>query len=124
MTPEWNFNQPKPGDKNREPVLGEFFATEAITNAAEALVREGIQNALDAAIGGIVHVRIYLSGEAGSLSPAQIRPYLNGAWPHIHAPRNGLRDAPGTEDMCAFLTFEDFFGTSGLTGDVGTTSPA
>lgn len=39
MTILWPFNQPKPGDKNREPVLGEFFATEAITNPAEALVR-------------------------------------------------------------------------------------
>jgi hypothetical protein len=30
MTAQWHFNQPKPGDKNREPVLGEFFATEAL----------------------------------------------------------------------------------------------
>ena len=30
MTMQWYFNQPKPGDKNREPALGEFFATEAI----------------------------------------------------------------------------------------------
>jgi hypothetical protein len=29
MIPQWHFNQPNPGDKNREPVLGEFFATEA-----------------------------------------------------------------------------------------------
>ncbi len=36
MAAQWHFNQPKPGDKNREPVLGEFFATEAISNAAEA----------------------------------------------------------------------------------------
>jgi len=32
MTPRWYFNQPKLGDKNREPVLGEFFATDPITN--------------------------------------------------------------------------------------------
>lgn len=43
MTAQWHFNQPKPGDKNREPVLGKFFATEAISNAAEALIREGQQ---------------------------------------------------------------------------------
>jgi hypothetical protein len=117
MTPQWHFNQPKPGDKNREPVLGEFFATEAITNAAQALVREGIQNALDAATGSMVRVRIYVSGEAGALASGTVMPYLSGAWPHIHAPGNGLREAPRTNDACPFLTFEDF-GTSGLTGDV------
>jgi hypothetical protein len=31
MTAQWHFVQPKPGDKNREPILGEFFATDAIS---------------------------------------------------------------------------------------------
>lgn len=33
MTAQWHYIQPKPGDKNREPVIGEFFATDAINNA-------------------------------------------------------------------------------------------
>jgi hypothetical protein len=117
MTPQWHFNKPKPGDKNREPILGEFFATEAITNPAEALVREGDQNSLDAGEGGLVQVRIYVSGATGALSPTVVAPYFVSAWPHIHAQGNGLRDAPTSDEPCPFLTFEDF-GTSGLTGDV------
>ncbi len=35
MTAWWNFNQPKPGDKNREPLLGEFFAFELFRTPGE-----------------------------------------------------------------------------------------
>ncbi len=35
MTAWWNFNQPKPGDKNREPLLGEFFAFELFSTPSE-----------------------------------------------------------------------------------------
>ena len=61
MAEQWHFIQPKPGDKNREPVPGEFFATDAISNPAEALVREGIQDSLDAGLGAMVRVRIYVA---------------------------------------------------------------
>lgn len=97
--------------------MGEFFATEAITNAAEALVREGIQNALDAALEHkTVRVRIYVSEQDGALSAAQIGPYLKNAWPHISADGNGLISPPASGSACPFLSFEDF-GTSGLDGD-------
>ncbi len=41
---KWFFKKQRPGDTTREPIQGEFFSTEAISNTAEALVREGIQN--------------------------------------------------------------------------------
>lgn len=44
----WHFNTRRPCDKAREPIQGEFFATDDISNPGEALVREGIQNSLDA----------------------------------------------------------------------------
>lgn len=119
MIPQWHFNQPKPGDKNREPVLGEFFATDAIKNPAEALIRESIQNALDAGLDDkTVTVRIYVSGDNnGALAPHIVGAYMAGSWPHISASGNGLHDAPTQSDTCPFLVIEDF-GTSGLTGDV------
>ncbi|HBB86666.1 MAG TPA: hypothetical protein DC047_03515 [Blastocatellia bacterium] len=118
MTSQWYFNQPKPGDKNREPVLGEFFATDAIKNPAEALIRESIQNALDAALDDkTVGVRIYVSGDGGALAPHIVGAYMAGSWPHISATGNGLHDAPTKNESCPFLAIEDF-GTSGLTGDV------
>src|SRR2546426_8700316 len=85
MAAQWHFIQPKPGDKNREPVLGEFFATDAISNAAEALVRQGTLNSLDAGLGTMVRIRIYVPGEVGALNPGSAAAYFNDAWPHINA---------------------------------------
>ena len=48
---DWITRQPHPDEKQREAVQGEFFSTESIINEAQALVREGIQNSLDAAVG-------------------------------------------------------------------------
>jgi hypothetical protein len=114
---QWHYQRQRPGDTTREPIQGEFFATEAISNSAEALVREGIQNSLDARRNGQgVQVRIRLSGPAGAVSSADIAPFMEGGWPHLLAPRNGLRDLPPADSPCPYLTFEDF-GTTGLEGD-------
>jgi hypothetical protein len=43
----WFYRIKAPDEKVRDPIQGEFFATEAIKNPADALVREAIQNALD-----------------------------------------------------------------------------
>ena len=74
MSPKWYFNKLRPGDKTREPILGEFFATEAIRNSVEALVREGTQNTLDAAIKKAtdpVRVRLLLATGHHALSAVQ-----------------------------------------------------
>jgi hypothetical protein len=119
MDPTWTFNEMTPGQKAREAMQGEFFSTEVIRTAAGALVREGIQNALDAAPDsptGAVRVRIFISGDEGALDPGRHNKYFKGAWPHIEAPENSLTDLPSPDDACHFLTFEDF-GTKGLNGD-------
>lgn len=113
----WHFRKPNPGETTRDPIVGEFFSTDAISGAAEALVREGIQNALDASTGGPVHVRICIGDGSHALSSSRAAPWFVGAWPHVQARGNGLRDAPEESDSCKFLVFEDF-GTSGLRGDV------
>jgi hypothetical protein len=118
----WHFKLQRPGDTTREPIQGEFFATEAISNTAAALVREGNQNSLDAGRDGEkVRVRLYLSGTGEKptdkpAAPEKIVTYLEGAWPHFTANQNGLRDVPTAGERCPFLVFEDF-GTSGLSGD-------
>lgn len=115
----WHFREPIPGDPTRDPIVGEFFSTDAISNPAEALVREGIQNSLDAALhGGPVKIRLALGTGSWQLSPAMVATWLGSAWDHIQAPGNGLREAPSASESCPFLVFEDF-GTSGLTGDPG-----
>ena len=117
--PRWHFKRLRPGDTTREPIQGEFFATEAISNSAAALVREGIQNSLDARHNGQrVQVRIRICGKEGAISPQDVAPYLEGAWLHLEARPNGLREPPSQRDRCPYLVFEDF-GTTGLEGDPG-----
>ncbi len=118
---QWRFNPKRPSDKTRDPVVGEFFASDAIKGAGEALVREGIQNALDARadenVDGAVRVRICLSEADAALTPAQSIQWFSTAWPHYLAPGNGLRAGDVCPELpCRFLVFEDF-GTTGLIGD-------
>jgi hypothetical protein len=123
MKEAWHFVDHRPGMRTRNPLQGEFFASEAIEGPAEALVREGIQNALDARQRrddgtpvGLARVRIFLSGRAAAIPSERMAFYTDGLWPHLHAPRNGLKEPPQETEPCEFLTFEDF-GTTGLTGN-------
>ncbi|GAB4403917.1 MAG: hypothetical protein OHK003_31830 [Anaerolineales bacterium] len=114
---EWLFRIQKPGEITRDPIIGEFFSTEAIENPAEALVREGIQNALDAKTGQDVRIRIFLANGSHSLESNQVSPWLDNVWDHLNSKGNGLRDVPQKNDPCSFLVFEDF-GTTGLQGKI------
>ncbi len=114
---KWSFRKQNPGEITRDPIIGEFFSTEAIENPAEALVREGIQNALDARRGEEVRVRIFLGTESHALKSAQTSLWFNGIWDHLHTKGNGLREVPASSDLCSYLVFEDF-GTTGLQGDI------
>jgi hypothetical protein len=108
----------RPGDTTREPIQGEFFSTEAISNTAEALVREGNQNSLDAGLDNEkIRVRLFVSGAGDAAAQADlVKPYLKDIWPHYKAKQNGLSDIPAEADRCPFLVCEDF-GTTGLCGD-------
>jgi len=124
MAAKWHFVEQSQSAKVRNPVQGEFFASEAIEGPAEALVREGIQNAVDACRllpDGTpewpARVRIFLSGPDGAVAAAQLEPFGVGLWHHVQAAHNGLRTPPSEGNSCPFLTFEDF-GTTGLVGDI------
>jgi hypothetical protein len=112
----------QPTDPVRNPIAGEFFSTEAVGDVTQALVREGIQNTLDARRRlseekrEPAHIRIFLSECSGALPAARARQWFTELWPHVLAPGNGLRDQPHADESCPFLVFEDF-GTTGLTGD-------
>ncbi len=117
---QWNFSPKTPGEPTRDPISSEFFAADAIKNAAEALVREAIQNTLDARIEGArgrARVRIYVSGVPGALPAERHTRWFTTAWPHWLAPRNGLRSERLVRTAaCRFLVYEDFE-TTGLIGD-------
>jgi hypothetical protein len=117
---KWIFSPKSPGERTRDPVSSEFFAADAIRNAGEALVREGIQNSLDARLDrerGKARVRIYVSGPTNALPPAAHERWFGSAWPHYQAKGNGLQPGAISPDSpCHYLVFEDFE-TTGLLGD-------
>ncbi|HEY3318964.1 MAG TPA: hypothetical protein VGP72_00610 [Planctomycetota bacterium] len=117
MAMAWSFRKMQKDEVNVDPIQSEFFNTEALPNLADALVREAIQNSLDAALPGTaVRLRISLSGLNGALPSAKTSEYLAGLWPHIEAPASGLADVPANDSPMPFLVLEDF-GTRGLRGD-------
>lgn len=123
MQGRWHFIDLVAGLKIREAVQDEFFSADAIRGAADALIREGVQNSLDAvAPGQRVRVVISLGSLAGSKALQTLRPFLHYGWEHFLASDNGLTDRPAPEEPCRFLVFEDF-GTTGLTGDPGQLLP-
>jgi hypothetical protein len=119
VAPAWRFGQRDPMAKQRDPVQGEFFITEGIRTVAAALVREAIQNSLDAATGPVARVRFFLSGDDAALGETVAAPYFDGLWDHIDA--SGADATKQPHKPCRFLTIEDF-GTSGLTGDPAQTT--
>lgn len=119
--PGWHFKRRERSDEVADPIQGEFFdeasdPEERRRGPAASLVREAIQNSLDAQVGNEpVHVRFYLSAADG-LTAERAQNWFAGLWPHLRARRAGLRDVQPDPRACRFIIIEDF-GTSGLEGN-------
>lgn len=114
---QWYFNEARPGDRARESQVEKFFRSDAVQNRANALVREGIQNSLDAAREGspvTVRIGLYELNTPATMPP--LSRLTAGLFDHIDAVRSRLADPPLDSEPCRFLVFEDF-GTTGLRGD-------
>ena len=133
--PRWRFGRMTPAEMNQDPVQGEFFSREA--DLPGRLVREAIQNSLDARLGedDPVRVRFVFSGARGALPVDRAARYLAGLDEHVAAVAEAEAAAMGRSEtgvlnetsaaddarMCfakpmSYLVVEDF-GTRGLTGD-------
>lgn len=112
--PEWRFTVDDGDGTKREPVQGEFFATESIDTVVDSLVREFIQNSLDAALQVGEPVEVWFS--VGELPPADDASdeLFGGLWPHLRACDE--RAAALAGQTCRYLVAEDFR-TTGLRGD-------
>lgn len=120
LKPQWRFREMHPGEINVDPIEGEFFTTEALGSINDALVREAIQNALDASAGtGPVTVRLsFYHQPAPDAAPREIAAdYLEGITPHVRARHCGLPEVPPASECFSFLLVEDY-GTRGLQGDI------
>ena len=115
----WMFKEAGPGDRARESQVEKFFNSDAVSNRANAIVREGIQNSLDAAPDDVVvRVRIAIGCWSADKSTDRLPTYTNAFYEHfnVDAVRSKIADAPIAGEPFRYLVFEDF-GTSGLTGD-------
>ena len=85
-----------------------FFASDAVSEPGTALVREGIQNSLDATPNGTqTFVRISLISHDSALARDEVEPYLAGASAHYSTDGCGLRseDIPTEEEPASALIF-------------------
>ena len=110
VLPSWHFREMERGEINVDPVHDEFFKAQDL---ADAIVREAIQNSLDARRGNSkVHVRFRIATDDHALPADRAEPYLRGLIEHLPA---ALARPAGP---MPYLLVEDS-GTRGLTGDPG-----
>jgi hypothetical protein len=116
--PNWKFRKMNKGEMNVDPIEGEFFSTEALGSLPDALIREAIQNSLDASIPGEqVKVVITFSSSEQNLQPSRSEKYVKGLKSHLEAKGSGLIEGASLTDPMEYLVIEDF-GTRGLEGDI------
>lgn len=115
--PSWHFRSMDAGEVHVDPVHDEFFKAQDL---ADALVRESIQNSLDARIPrsrSPVRVRFRFAGGADALHADATREYFDGLSAHLNAAAKTIHTVlPRHDEAVPYLLIEDF-GTRGLTGD-------
>jgi len=116
--PRWYFREMQAGEINVDPIEGEFFTTEAIGSITNALVRESIQNSLDAAAGtDPVKVRFSFFSVPENGSEEIRNLFIDGLGEHLEARHSGLQEVPSLTSSLNYILIEDF-GTRGLQGDI------
>lgn len=117
----WIFNTRHDFGVETDPTEGEFFVNNDIDRSS-ALIRETVQNSLDARRSDAepVEVRFTLHEGGLFLRPGLFHHYLDGLLEHLQACGMDL-DAIGLDDP-RFLLVEDF-GTHGLRGSVDAPKP-
>ena len=122
----WLFNEFRPNDVDEDSHLAEFFSSQEVGNVADNIVRESIQNSLDAndrfIKGGFGAGRLEMRFSLGSVQTSSLTEIMPGLWPHIEASR--IEDPDFQEKISEhkkrrkmnFLLIEDF-NTTGLRGD-------
>lgn len=116
--PYWKFKPKTKDDMAVDPFQDEFFKTDSVGGFSHALLRETIQNSLDAKSKNCQEVRILISIYRGNapVNDRKYQPFFQGLNEHLGSLNNGLIDRPLSNDSLDFLVIEDF-NTTGLEGD-------
>lgn len=114
----WHFREMARGEMNQDPTQDDYFNTAALDSYSDALIREAIQNSLDAKTKGSgepVRVRITFPTDSDLPRADDAAPYFENLWGHIDA-SSVIENLPALDGNVPFIIFEDF-GTRGLVGD-------
>lgn len=117
--PQWHFRKFAPGDNLSDPDFTKaLFASDSDSAVARSLVREALQNSLDAKADAAtqMRIRIAIHRDGDAAAPAAAKPFIAGIKPHLDSIDSGLPDRPDLTAPIPFLVLEDF-GTKGLRGD-------
>ena len=109
----WTF-KPHGKEKIRNPLADEFFTDPELSSNATALVREAVQNTLDARLDNGLPARIRI--KVGKVSDkSYVAQYFEGLEDHTTVSLGSTAQIP---DSFNYLVYEDF-NTTGLWGDSG-----
>lgn len=109
---QWIFPEKDSKQKARNPITDEFFDSPELLTDVSSLVRESIQNSIDARLDAAQPVEVVVS--LGSLASSKVPDYFDGLQPHLTS-TFGV-NAPQVNQACNYLVIEDF-NTTGLAGD-------
>jgi hypothetical protein len=117
MNAAWHFVKHRHGQPIVNPLGSEHFADpDDDWRPGEALVRECIQNSLDARHDDEVSVTFKVGGPS-SMSAEMANYWFSSVWPHLQSKDCKLMNIEATPPPGGFVVVEDF-GTHGLVGDV------
>lgn len=113
---QWEFKEYNGHDDMNQSASAEAFEGLSKHGIATDLVREGIQNVLDARDDSANPARVRFT--IGTLSARKVSDgqWFAGLTDHLELPDVGAPDAPKPDEPCRYLLTEDF-NTSGLLGD-------
>ena len=116
--PKWHFEKASPNTPQTNPQLGDHFNRDETKNLVSALIRESVQNALDARVSA--NNPVHISITIGSISSSKLQSHKELLFknfdPHFKASFS-TRKLP--DNQLHYWAIEDE-NTSGLTGDVHT----
>jgi len=125
--PEWKFRIMGKDEINQDPIQSAFFTTQEVGDLSDALVRESIQNSLDAKIDkenpkSFVTVRFCFSKNVSAKKiPLNNHLFFKGIYPHLCSTDNGIiqKEVSTLSEGTSYLVIEDFqtFGLDGNTSE-------
>jgi hypothetical protein len=115
----WKFRPKQDGEVKTDPIHDRFFTTSDVGNITVALVRESIQNSLDARKdkkNDPAQVRFYLNNEG--IKNETCNEFFKGLEEHLFAQKSGLLNEtiPDINSKIPYLVVEDYY-TTGLEGN-------